>query len=191
MIYAHVESVNIFFLIDDILKQKRNNAVHTFERFADIESWLREQWAGLFRELLSRRSQQQQLATLSDQVAGLEEVNKTLKKYLEELMRANSKVNTKDLIDDENRRLKELSQLSELRKNNIVKTLVDIFGVSFEDVVSSINESDSSKSLMYSLSKKRNGGGPATFFISSALSSELLKKDLIGAYECLGRQFVD
>ena len=67
--YAHVDSVNIFRLIEDILAKPRNNPVHTFERFVDIESWLREQWAGLFRELLHRMSNQQQIATLSSQIA--------------------------------------------------------------------------------------------------------------------------
>jgi hypothetical protein len=47
--YAHVDSVNVFHLIEDILARPRNNPIHTFERFADIESWLREQWAGMFR----------------------------------------------------------------------------------------------------------------------------------------------
>jgi hypothetical protein len=83
--YAHVDSVNVFHLIEEILARPRNNPVHTFERFADIESWLREQWAGMFRELLNRKSQQQQLATLNSQVAELKAVNETLKNISRQL----------------------------------------------------------------------------------------------------------
>src|SRR5712671_3356412 len=62
--YVHVDSVNIFNFIDEILSQPFNNPVQTFEKFSDIDGWLREQWAGLFRDLLNRRSEQGQLSTL-------------------------------------------------------------------------------------------------------------------------------
>jgi hypothetical protein len=65
--YAHVDSVNVFRLIEEVLSKPRNNPTHTFERFSDIEAWLREQWAGSFRELLQKQSQQQQLSAQSDQ----------------------------------------------------------------------------------------------------------------------------
>jgi hypothetical protein len=84
--YAHVDSVNVFQLIQDILSKPRNNPVHTFERFSDIESWLREQWAGLFRELLQRMSSQKQIATLSAQVKTLGAINATLQRYLEAIV---------------------------------------------------------------------------------------------------------
>lgn len=81
--YAHVDSANVFHLIEDILGRPRNNPVYTFERFTDIEDWLREQWAGLFRDLLKRTSQQAQLRALSEQVAEMREINETLKTYME------------------------------------------------------------------------------------------------------------
>ncbi|MEH8165502.1 DUF4062 domain-containing protein [Aeromonas allosaccharophila] len=46
--YAHVDNVNIFKLIDDIYAQKRNNIIRDFEKFDDLSSWLKDQWAGLF-----------------------------------------------------------------------------------------------------------------------------------------------
>jgi hypothetical protein len=76
--YAHVDSANIFRLIEEILAKPRNNPTHTFERFSDIEAWLKEQWAGLFRDLLNGRSEQQQLTTLSMQVAQPKAINDTL-----------------------------------------------------------------------------------------------------------------
>jgi hypothetical protein len=51
--YAHVDSVNIFHLIDEILARPRNNPIRQFDKYSDIEEWLKEQWAGLFREKLA------------------------------------------------------------------------------------------------------------------------------------------
>ena len=121
--YAHVDSVNIFHLIEDILARPRNNPVHTFDRFADIEAWLREQWSGLFRELLNRMSSQQQLATLSAQVEVLQEVNTTLKRYLEAVMTKISPRESEPLIKAEQKRLDEIQQMEAFRKNDWVKYL--------------------------------------------------------------------
>lgn len=81
--YAHVDSVNIFHLIEDILSQRRNNALNTFSRYAEIEDWLREQWAGLFREFLKRTRQSQQVASLSAQASQASELDKTFRPQLE------------------------------------------------------------------------------------------------------------
>ena len=81
--YAHVDSINIFKVIEEILSKPRNNPVHTFERFPEIEAWLKEQWSGLFRELIQRMSHQTQISTLSSQVETLGAINTTLQRYLE------------------------------------------------------------------------------------------------------------
>lgn len=141
--YAHVESVNIFHLIEEILGRPRNNPVHTFERFSDIEAWLREQWAGLFRELLHRQSQQQQFAALSTQVTGLQEINETLKKYLEAVMTgAGPDVSTK-LIESEERRLEEIRRNDLLRANGWCDYLSRRFDIKFDDYVVLLQESTS------------------------------------------------
>ena len=41
--YAHVESINVFHLLDEIIGRERNNFVRGFDRFDDIATWLREQ----------------------------------------------------------------------------------------------------------------------------------------------------
>lgn len=38
VVYAHVDSVNIFELIEDIFAQPRNNPIQQFDRYAEIES---------------------------------------------------------------------------------------------------------------------------------------------------------
>jgi hypothetical protein len=73
--YAHVDSANIFHFIESILSLERNNPTFQFERSAQIEGWLRDQWAGLFRELLRTRTQKRQIADLTTQVAELKSVS--------------------------------------------------------------------------------------------------------------------
>lgn len=70
--YAHVDNVNVFKLIDDIYAQKRNNLIRDFEKFDDLSGWLRDQWAGLFADLLSDKKHDKDLEDLSVQVSGLE-----------------------------------------------------------------------------------------------------------------------
>ena len=103
--YAHVDSVSIFQLIEEILSQPRNNPINYFDRYTDIEAWLRDQWSGLFRELLSSTSNQQQLASLSAQVGELREVNRTLKAYLEQVVTTIAPKESARLIKSESRRL--------------------------------------------------------------------------------------
>lgn len=133
--YAHVDSVNIFRLIEEILLKPRKNRIHTFERFPDMLIWLREQWAGLFGELLQRMTNQQQISTLSNQVETLSVINASLQKYLDALV---SKVSPDDLpesIQYQHQRLNEFEQSDALKQNKFFKALsnwnVDInqFGV--------------------------------------------------------------
>jgi len=141
IVYAHVDSVNVFYLIEHILSQPRNNPIHTFERFSDIEFWLKEQWAGLFKELLHRLSSQQQIATLSSEVTTLNEINKTLKTYLEAIVFKVSPENAAGLIKTEAQRLKEAIQVNELRKNPFIRHLRDEFNISFNTIFKAIYES--------------------------------------------------
>lgn len=118
VVYAHVDSVNIFKLIEEILSKPRNNPIHTFERFADIEAWLREQWAGMFRELLQRQSQQQQLRALTTQVADLRQINETLRKYLEAVMTGIGPDASTKLIESEQKRLQEIERNEAIKRNS-------------------------------------------------------------------------
>jgi hypothetical protein len=142
IVYAHVDSVNIFYLLEEILLQRRNNALYTFSRYTDIEDWLREQWAGIFRDLLKRTAQSQQLASLSAQVFQLSELNKTLKTYLENLMRTTSPQEHERVIRDETLRLQRLEKLSKLSSNPIFFTMAVIFRGSGEKLAQIIEESE-------------------------------------------------
>jgi hypothetical protein len=113
--YAHVDSVNIFHLIDQILRQPTNNPVYQFDGHADIAAWLREQWAGLFRDLLARKSQ---LMTLGAQINKVNEVNATLKRYLEQVIEKVNPDQAERIIKEESQRLAAFEQLWRQDPNN-------------------------------------------------------------------------
>lgn len=135
ILYAHVDSVNIFKFIEEILALPRNNPTQTFEKFSDIEFWLREQWAGLFRELLKKMSDQKQFSELSQQVEGLKEINNTLKIYLESVMHAVSPKESSELIANEEKRLIEKKKNEEIKNNPLIHYISSICDLELEIVV--------------------------------------------------------
>jgi len=122
--YASVDSVNIFRFIDEVLSLPRNNPVQPFEKFDEAESWLRDQWAGLFREMLRRQSQQQQMTGLAVQVAELKETNETLRKYLEAVMTGATHKESTKLIESEEKRLEEVRMIERFRLNTWVNYIL-------------------------------------------------------------------
>jgi len=141
--YAHVDSVNIFHLIDDILSQPRNNPIYQFDRYSDIEAWLREQWSGLFRELIRQRSKQTQISSLTSQVSQLSEITQTLKRYLEAVVSKVSPDDSAEIIADESKRLEENRILVELTNNTFVKFLQWKTPLRIVDIRDAISDSDS------------------------------------------------
>jgi len=142
--YAHVDSVNIFKFIEQILSLPRNNPTQTFEKFSDIESWLREQWAGLFRELLRRMSEQKKFTELSQQVEGLQDINNTLKAYLESLMKAASPDESTKLIESESKRLTDKEKYDEIRRNELVEYLHNNYKIKIDEIINSATAAKSS-----------------------------------------------
>lgn len=130
--YAHVDSVNIFSLIDHVLSRPRNSPVYHFEMSNEIETWLRDQWAGLFKELIRTQADKKQISSLADQVAELGNVGTTLKRYLEEVVaQVGSKEKAKEIIDEEQSRLLETRELNELAKLPTIRGLKNL-GLSVE-----------------------------------------------------------
>lgn len=127
VLYAHVDSVNVFKFIEEILSKPRNNPIQRFERFADIEIWLREQWAGLFRELLRRVTSQQQLTTLSAQVESLRSIGGTLQQYLETLVHRAAPDEAPKLIADAKEREEKTDALIWIRANDFYDKFVRPF----------------------------------------------------------------
>jgi len=118
--YAHVDSINIFHLLEDILGKSRNNPIYQFDRHTEIEEWLKEQWSGLFRELINRRSEQKQLSSLSDRISELSSINSSLQRYMETIVSSVSPDRAAQIISTEKERLDKEKTLREFMNSKIV-----------------------------------------------------------------------
>jgi len=132
--YAHVDSANVFRFIEEIL-QLSQNPIQVFDKYVEIEDWLRVQWAGLFRDLVQRLSSQQQIASLAAQIAELAEVNKTLRHYLEEVIgNVVSPQESRRIINTEAERLAEASVLAKLESVGLVEWLMKVHQIPLETI---------------------------------------------------------
>lgn len=122
--YAHVDSVNVFELIE-FIKTHTQKPVREFEKASDIVDWLTEQWGGLFQKMLSDRSEAKRLSSLEKQVRELENVATTMKRYLEEIVGSSVEVRGEEIIAEEEARLKQRRVDDELRS---VPMFVEILG---------------------------------------------------------------
>lgn len=135
--YAHVDSINVFQLLESILKKSRNNPVHQFERHTEIEEWLREQWAGFFRELINRRSDQKQLSSLTDRVAELSSINASLQRYMEAVVSrvSSTEEEANEIIKSEKDKLFADKQIREFLKVRKVNSLIESYDIDPNTVV--------------------------------------------------------
>ncbi|MDD3276266.1 MAG: DUF4062 domain-containing protein [Kiritimatiellales bacterium] len=175
--YAHVDSVNVFRLIEEILSKPRNNPTHTFERFAEIESWLRDQWAGFFRELLQKQSQQQQLSTLGAQVSELKAVNETLRKYLEAVMTGITPDDSNRLIESEQRRLHELERNERIKENRWCRHVTRRTDVSFDTFIAAMREATSFLDFTKRIAGKETADNRQSLLFHILQSNESARRD--------------
>jgi len=121
IVYAHVDSPSVFKLIESVLSKTRNNPVFHFEKATHISGWLREQWSGLFRELLRSRSQQRQFSTLNSEILELKSVNDTLKKYLEAVLNTVDPLKSGKIIEEESEKLEKAQKILHFRNNRLFR----------------------------------------------------------------------
>jgi hypothetical protein len=106
--YASVDSANVFHLIE-FIKTQTQAPVHDFGRASEIVDWLSEQWGGLFQAMLADRSEAGRLASLETQILKLENVTRTLKAYLEDIVSRGDEDQSIEIIKTEEERLLDRS----------------------------------------------------------------------------------
>lgn len=132
--YAHVDNVSIFKLIDEIHNKPNNNPIFSFEKYNEIEEWLREQWAGLFKDFLAKRGNIKKFESLQKQVQNLEDLNITFKKYLETLLEDSDKKYKDDVIIEENEKLRILKFKQAFEHNMLFNFLLKEMKISDENL---------------------------------------------------------
>lgn len=146
VVYPHVDSVNTLKLIEEIISQPRNNPLQRFEKYSEIEDWLRVQWAGLFQELLRKRTEQSRIGSLESQVKELAAINQTLKNYIEEIFKKLDPANSGEIIKAEDLRLEKESQKLRFAETTFVRHMISSHGMNPEELyvafknASTINE---------------------------------------------------
>ena len=82
LVFPAVDSIKIFDFIDEVKSCAVNNALVPFRDFGDIESYLRQQWAGMMFDFLNLRNEarrvQDTLATLSEMNSRIEILSKQI-----------------------------------------------------------------------------------------------------------------
>jgi hypothetical protein len=124
IVYAHVDNVNVFRLLDEIINQRANNFVKDFEHVEDIQNWLTDQWAGLFADFLTNKSSQLKLKNLSGEISDLKATNNALKEYTEAIMKSIKPDDYTQIIEKEHQ--KSLFRTSLRFKNEpMIKFILD------------------------------------------------------------------
>lgn len=126
--FAHVDSINIFKLLDTIFGKKLGNYIKGFENIDDITNWLKLQWAGLFADFLEGERTSIEMKDLSDQIKKLGSVTNSLQEYTEAIMRKVEPDDYQVLIDKEKaRNIQEISE--RLLVEPLIEYLCEDFGV--------------------------------------------------------------
>jgi hypothetical protein len=165
---------------------KRNNPIKTFGRFADIESWLKEQWSGLFRELLNKKSQQKQLKEITAQILDLREINETLRRYMENMMTSKDVEASRSLITAEETRLGALRRHEEIMRNPFAHYVINISKITIEEIDKILADSSSAKEFEDLLLGKLGSAGVE--LLSLMENNDSVKIDINDLYRIIGKK---
>jgi len=164
----------------------KNNPVYPFEKFADIEGWLREQWAGLFRELLQKSTGQEQLKELSSQVGDLKEINNTLKAYLENVMVTVSPDESPKLIQSEERRLEQWERSNAIKNSDWTNFVIKRVDVDFDTYLDAMKSSTSFRDFARKIDSSSSGDDAGRDILSVLDTVSRARKDFNEVRSLLG-----
>lgn len=181
--YAHAASINVFDLIESVMSES-NVSIMPFDKPDEVESLLREQWAGHYRELLHQQSEQSRLSGLEEQISRLQQVGATLKKYMEAVLEHSDPDASKALIAAEERRLEALRRHEALRANNWTK-FMESNGVDLADYVDAMRASQSAAEFLAIVSKSIPSE-KRLWLLRQMLSDTVFQRDFNEARSLLG-----
>jgi len=153
--YAHVDSVNIFRLIESIHAQRRNNLIREFENVEDITGWLREQWAGLFSHFLERQSSEKPIESLEKHLSSLSVVTETLKDYSENIIRGLSPDTSEQIINSISKKEKHRTELNMFLDAWHIEHLVDAHDFDLNELFKAFTNARSASEFINAAKKLR------------------------------------
>ena len=126
--YAFVDSVKIYELIDDIYSQRRNNYLKDFSKLEDITSWLRDQWSGLFSDLLKEKINVTRFKNLEEHLAEMGQLVATLKTYSEAILRSVNEPGSGEIISTQEKSIQR-SRIARFRREALTDHLIKTMSV--------------------------------------------------------------
>jgi len=173
--YSQVDNVNIYKLLDDILAECRNSLVKDFDKFEDIESWLRDQWAGLFADFLAKKHTETSLKALAGQISSLAQVTSTLKNYSELIIKKVRPEESASIISAEDERLR----LESFAREPLIEFVQVCSGKSVEEIYKRFKESHSAEDFF-------KGSGNDIIVIDSIFFTE---DELVEYYDSVKKKY--
>lgn len=162
IVWQHVDSINVFQLLESVYSQKRNNLIRDFDKLSDITHWLRDQWAGLLAEFLLRRTEDKKFSTLTAQLNRLEGVVEALKSYSESLIRSVEPQTAEKLIEKTDQNIELANKLSKFKSARFIRDILDKNNIStyvlyraFCDATSMANLQSRIRTLLKSEKKRK------------------------------------
>lgn len=80
--FSAVDSLSVFKFLESVRKNAVNNAIQPFRDFADVESYLKKQWAGMMFDFLSKRSEAQRVSSTLEELTRLNERIEVMSKFI-------------------------------------------------------------------------------------------------------------
>ncbi|MCG9760201.1 MULTISPECIES: DUF4062 domain-containing protein [Pseudoalteromonas] len=71
IVYPSADNTKIFGFIDQVRSNSINNAIVPFRDFSDIESYLRQQWAGMMFSFLSNQNEENRVSDMMSHLVGV------------------------------------------------------------------------------------------------------------------------
>lgn len=165
--YRFVDDKRVYKFIEEIYALPKNNIVHPFETAQDIISFLKEQWAGVFRDLLSRQTKKGEYDNVSQKVTELTEIAGTITTYLENVLKnvAKEKSEATDLISKEKERLENFHVQQSITDLDYVTHLQLNHRLTYEKIIEGLTNSKTITELrqFYQTLTKRPDGEPYTY----------------------------
>ncbi|WP_347375135.1 DUF4062 domain-containing protein [Aequorivita sp. Q41] len=150
--YRYADDVKIYEFIEEIYSLPKNNIIQSFETAQDITSFLREQWAGLFKDLLAQEQKRENYENISTKVTELNEVSSTLKTYLESVLESVNGEHSNEVITKEKERLEQFHLAQKVFKLGYIGHLIRGHEIELDQVIDSIKTSETLKELNSKLS---------------------------------------
>ncbi|WP_424688577.1 MAG: DUF4062 domain-containing protein [Halarcobacter ebronensis] len=104
--YPNIDDIKIFDFIDEVRRTTKNNAIHPFQNFSDMESYIKKQWAGMMYDFLiekNRESESKLTNKLLDDISLASRKTEELVKFLLSQTNSNKNEVNKEIDDINNK----------------------------------------------------------------------------------------